>query len=108
MNAVPKHSPLRDRKYLLWLRSQRCEVTGSLATHVEAVEPAHIGTTGVGIKSPDNEAIPLCHTMHGISHRIGFAQFIRQFAPNELIVAAFRAYARERHQRWRAQGGRQT
>jgi hypothetical protein len=57
------HSPtLRSKKYLAFLRTQRCAVPNcSTWKHVEA---SHTGKHGTGIKASDREAIPLCQHHH--------------------------------------------
>jgi len=92
---------LRDRKYLDYLRTQSCLFTGAFGTDYETVDPAHIGTAGKGIKSPDNEAIPLLHSIHVRMHK-GEISAIRELAPDWLIREAFRAYARQMYQEWKA------
>jgi len=43
------------------------------------VEAAHIGRRGLGQKSSDREAIPLCSAHHREQHRIGLKQFERTY-----------------------------
>lgn len=97
-----KQPILRDRKYLDWLRTQPCIVTGLCGTEHEAVDPAHIGTLGKGIKSPDDEALPLLHSMHLVAHQHGEISMFRKYAPDWLIRAALRAYARELYADWKS------
>jgi hypothetical protein len=106
MTANPKNAPIRDRKYLNSQHRARCTFTGRVSTEAETVEPAHIGAAGMGLKSGDDETLPLSHTMHALSHRIGFAQLVRQFAPDAFIVAAVRAYCRERYREWLTKEGK--
>lgn len=97
-----KQPILRDRKYLDWLRDQPCIVTGLRGTEENAVDPAHVGTLGKGIKSPDNEALPLCHSLHALAHQRGEISMFREKAPDWLLRAALRAYARELYASWKA------
>jgi hypothetical protein len=90
-----KQPILRDRAYLDWLRTQPCILTGLHATDRNAVDPCHIGTAGKGLKSPDNEALPISHLLHVQAHQSGEVSMLRRCAPDWLIRAAFRAYARE-------------
>lgn len=99
----PKSPPLRDRLYLDWLRTQPCIITGHYATEYEAVDPAHIGTAGRGMKSPDDEALPIRHGLHAMMHAAGEASVLRAHAPNWLIREAFRALARESYRTWRGE-----
>ena len=90
-----KQPILRDREYLDWLRTQPCILTGFHGTDDEGVDPAHIGTAGKGLKSPDDEALPIRHSLHAEGHQSGEVSLLRHTAPDWLIRAAFRAYARE-------------
>lgn len=97
-------SAVRDRKYLDWLRTQPCLLTGRIATQLDAVDPMHIGTAGKGLKS-DDEAIPVLHSLHMEGHNSpGEVYMLRKHAPNWLLREAFRALAREYYKEWR--GGR--
>lgn len=89
---------IRDRKYLDWLRTQPCLVSGVRGTDFEAVEAAHIGTRGKALKSSDDEAIPLLHSIHAECHSRGEISTLRQMLPDHVIRAALRAYAREIYQ----------
>jgi len=93
MTAVPKLNPIRDRKYLDWLRTRPCLVSGYSG---EGVDPAHIGTLGRGIKSGDDEALPLRHIYHMQGHNSGEMSMFRQCLPDDVLRACLRAYARER------------
>ena len=92
---------IRDRQYLKWLRDQPCLITGWRAQEHLAIDPAHIGTSGTGIKSPDNHAIPLRHDLHEISHRIGFGNLLKQYAPDWLLRAMAKAYAEKMYQEYK-------
>jgi hypothetical protein len=72
---IPKNKPYRDRKYLDWLRDQPCFVTGTKTNDYETVDPAHTGTYGKGLKSPDNHSLPLLHSLHAKSHNNGSVSF---------------------------------
>lgn len=96
---------VRDKKYLLWLRDQRCVVTGYHGCEHNAVDPAHVGTLGKGIKSPDNEALPLAHSLHLYAHQHGEVSMFREKAPDDLIRAALRALAREMYAEWKESNG---
>lgn len=87
---------IRDPKYLLWLRTQRCLFTGLEASEYDGVEAMHIGTAGKGLKSPDNEALPALHSWHREAHQKGEVSKLRE-APDDVIRAAFRALAREKY-----------
>ena len=49
--------PQRDPRYLAWIRTQPCVVCGS----ARGIEASHTGPHGLGQKSPDTSAIPLCY-----------------------------------------------
>lgn len=85
---------IRDRKYLDWLRTERCAICGLVGPS----DPAHIGTAGKGLKSSDDEALPLCRYHHVVGHTKGEMLLFRNLAPAGLLRAAFRALAREMYQ----------
>lgn len=77
MTSCPKNQPLRSRSYLDLVRTMPCFFTGfdSVDTMAgEAVDPAHIGITGLGIKSPDWKVIPLIHSLHDLQTKYGWRQ----------------------------------
>lgn len=86
---------IRDRRYLDSLRRERCIITGQYGTDAMAIDPAHIGTAGRGLKSPDNEALPIRHDIHVRMHTEGEISVLRNLASDSLLRAAFRALARE-------------
>mgnify|MGYP003624506636 CR=1 len=90
-----KRPPLRDKKYLLWLRTQACVITGQYTSDDESVVAMHIGTAGRGLKSGDDEALPVCNSLHQEGHQRGEVSMLRGHAPDWLIRAMARAYARE-------------
>ena len=96
-----KQNILRDRAYLNALRDMPCILTGFRATDMEAVDACHIGTAGKGLKSPDSEALPIRHSLHAEGHQTGEASMLRHHAPDWLLRAAFRAYAREQYAAWK-------
>lgn len=100
MTAYPKLMPLRDRQYLDWLREQPCIISGRRGTADETVDPAHIGTLGKGIKSPDNEALPLLHRYHALGHSIGEMTMWRENMPPSLLREMLRLYARNYYKQW--------
>lgn len=103
MNAVPKLNPIRDRKYLDWLRDQPCILTGWRATEESAVDPVHVGTLGKSIKSSDDEALPVWHALHKFGHDHGEMSMFRKNMPDWLLRDALRAYAREFYRSYVAQ-----
>ncbi len=102
MTANPKLTIVRDRKYLDWLRTQPCVICGVSATQYLAVDPAHIGTLGKGIKSSDDEALPIKHDIHVAMHQHGEMSVIKDNMPDWLLREALRAYARQMYREWKA------
>lgn len=67
--------PQRNPRYLAWIRTQPCCVCGS----TRAIEASHTGPHGLGQKSADSSAIPLCAKHHRTGtdsyHRLGPRKF---------------------------------
>ena len=67
----PQHNP----RYLVWIRTQPCCVCGSK----QGIEASHTGPHGIGQKTPDSSAIPLCPRHHRTGadsdHRLGPRKF---------------------------------
>lgn len=67
--------PLRSPQYLAWIRTQRCVVCGAQ----RGIEASHTGPHGLGQKSADTTAIPLCSKHHRTGndsyHRLGPRRF---------------------------------
>lgn len=67
--------PLRNPRYLAWIRTQPCVVCGAR----RGIEASHTGPHGLGQKSPDSSAIPLCSKHHRTGndsyHRLGARRF---------------------------------
>lgn len=101
MPANPKSSFVKDRKYLDWLRTQSCLLTGASATQDMAIDPMHVGTAGKGLKA-DDEAIPVIHSLHQQGHSTGEISMLRANAPDWLLREAFRAYARQMYRAWKS------
>lgn len=119
---------VRDRKWLDHVRTLPCLVTGRRGhPEVETVDPAHIGRGGTGIKSSDDEVIPLLHSVHLDCHQRGeFTVLSSSLGPRvkaaiyksfeeagrtvpevplrewdrPTFMLALRAYAREEYDRW--------
>ena len=69
--------PCRNPQYLAWIRTLPCLVCGSRA----GVEASHTGPHGLGQKSSDLSAVPLCYrhhrTSHDSYHKMGARRFVR-------------------------------
>src|SRR5580698_1814491 len=70
--------PARNLKYLAWIRNQPRLVCGRTG----GIEAAHTGPHGMGQKSPDTSAIPLCARHHRTGrdsyHKLGPRAFEQQ------------------------------
>lgn len=97
---------IRDRAYLDWLRSERCVLTGQYGSDYDAVDPMHIGTLGRGIKSPDDEALPVLHSLHVLGHQRGEVSLFREMLPDTLLRCALRAWAREMYRDYLNEAGK--
>ena len=68
--------PVRDPKYLAFLRKLCCVVCGSY----RGVEAAHFGAHGMGQKASDLDALSLCHRCHRTGpksyHVLGARRFV--------------------------------
>ena len=73
VNTLCKQLPIRDKKYLDWIKSLPCVVC--LSKHYYHIsEPHHIplkGNSGKGTKTDDTRAIPLCNNHHSEYHQHG-------------------------------------
>ena len=67
--------PQRYSRYLAWIRTQPCVVCGTR----RGIEASHTGPHGLGQKSPDTSAIPLCSKHHRTGndsyHKLGSRKF---------------------------------
>ena len=67
--------PRRNSRYLAWIRTQPCIICGAR----RGIEASHTGPHGLGQKSPDTSAIPLCERHHRTGndsyHRLGPRRF---------------------------------
>jgi hypothetical protein len=67
--------PVRHPKYLAWIRTLPCLVCGAS----RGIEASHTGPHGLGQKSPDTSAIPLCTRHHRTGndsyHKLGPRKF---------------------------------
>ncbi len=95
---LPKDTQHRDRKYLDFLRDERCLFTGHLGC-----DPMHIGTAGRGLKCHDYWAIPIKHELHRhVGHQHGEISMIREHIPDWLLRECLRMYAAHLYKRWKA------
>lgn len=102
-----KEGVFRDKTYLDLIRSQklRCAVSGRPSTPDDKIVPAHIGIAGKGIKSPDNECLPLKDSLHRRQHSqqvtMSAHEFWIEVLSNDprLCLDMVKAYAREFHRK---------
>ncbi len=64
MNPQPKIKPVRDPKFLAFIRSQPCLICGGK----DQVHAHHTETGGIGTKGSDHSAVPLCWNHHREVH----------------------------------------
>ena len=62
-----KQRTLRDPHYLAWLRKLTCAFCGAWPPS----EASHYGKHGIGIKPPDDQALPACRACHARWHACG-------------------------------------
>jgi hypothetical protein len=67
--------PPRNREYLAWIRTLPCIICGA----IRGIEASHTGPHGLGQKSSDYSAIPLCVRHHRTGndsyHKLGPRRF---------------------------------
>lgn len=84
--------PVRDRKYLLLLRSRPCLVTGASASCNEDVVAAHVGQRpGVAMKAGDDTCIPLRAMTHQEAHLRGEIRYYQKHMQPRVFRAIFSA-----------------
>jgi hypothetical protein len=80
--------PKRDPMYLAWIRTLACVVCGS----TRGIEASHTGPHGLGQKSSDFSAIPLCYKHHRTGkdsyHRLGPQKFAQTHDLDILKIVA--------------------
>ncbi len=85
MRLRPRRGPDRSPEYLAWIRTLGCAVCSRVNGGVTVIEAAHtnaLGPKGMGQKTSDFSAIPLCSGHHreypDSYHRLGEPEFVRQ------------------------------
>lgn len=99
---LPKIEPIRDQRWLDHLKGERCIVTGLHGTDYDGIDPAHIGTLGRGIKSSDDEVLPVQHSIHLRMHSRGEINVLRAMLKDDVLRAALKALAREMYRDYEA------
>ena len=95
-----KSPPLRDKKYLKYLRNQPCVVTGRRATDSESVVACHIRAGhggGMGLKPGDDCTLPMLASVHRLQHSMGEVAFWRKHIPADILMRAVVAWAKARY-----------
>jgi hypothetical protein len=99
----PRRGPDRSPDYLAWIRTLRCVVCGRPPGSV-LIEAAHtnvLGPRGLGQKSTDFSAIPLCSGHHRYNkdsyHRLGEGWFahVHQIRLLELVQVLNSRYSQQ-------------
>src|ERR1019366_675591 len=100
----PRRGPNRSPEYLAWIRTLGCAVCSRVSGGATVIEAAHtnvLGPRGIGQKTSDFSAIPLCGGHHRENldsyHRLGerwFAQ-VHQIRLPELVQALNSRYGRQ-------------
>ncbi len=79
----PRRGPERCADYLAWIRTLGCVVCSRVSGESLVIEAAHtnvLGTRGLGQKSSDFSAVPLCRVHHRDGpesyHRLGEQRFV--------------------------------
>ena len=73
----PKEKRIIDKKYIEWIKSLNCCVTGARDPDPHHVNPQ--GGGGIGTKCSDRRAIPLSHFLHQEIHQIGKITFAEKY-----------------------------
>ncbi|HYF56836.1 MAG TPA: hypothetical protein VEA41_21485 [Salinarimonas sp.] len=98
---LPKARIIRDQDWLDHLKTERCILTGLYGNDYEGIDPAHIGTLGRGIKSSDDEVLPILHKFHALQPSMGEMTMWRTHLPDDVLRDALKALAREMYAKWK-------
>ena len=82
----PKRRPLRDPKYLAWIRTQPCVLSQwCIDRAMNDIHAHHVpehGHASVGQKVSDRRTVPLCRIGHSTYHQIGRVYFEDRYMVN--------------------------
>jgi hypothetical protein len=101
--TLARRGPDRSPEYLAWIRTLGCVVCSSVSEGLTVVEAAHtnvLGARGMGQKTSDFSAVPLCAGHHrecsDSYHRLGEQYFAQehQLDLSCLVAALNRLYRR--------------
>lgn len=89
-----KHKTSRDSKYLEFVRSRPCVVTGEESNRVVAHHVRCLGGGGIGLKPSDYVCIPLTAEQHSRLHHMGEKSFWQDVGinPEEVITMTILVY----------------
>ena len=73
MSRIPKRKTMRSEPYKAFIRRLPCMICGRESQHHHEPLNGH----GMGLKGPDNEALPLCVVHHNQRHAVGRETFYR-------------------------------
>ncbi len=81
----PRRGPDRNPDYLAWIRTLECVVCARMSCGATVIEAAHtnaLGRRGIGQKTTDFSAVPLCAAHHrerlDSYHRLGEQRFAQK------------------------------
>jgi hypothetical protein len=92
---APRPAEKSAKGFLQWLRGRECACASDLcAGRMEAAHVPHKATKGVGTKSSDAFAIPLCSSHHRSQHSLGWQTFqnLYGFSAENLAEAYWQAW----------------
>jgi hypothetical protein len=99
---IPKATIIRDRRYLDDTHSMPCLFTGNESGEHGSVVPCHVGRLGKGIKSSDDEVLPLWWIFNETRNPPGYpikwrseVEMLRLCPPDDVVLRAYRALGRE-------------
>jgi len=94
---APRPSEKSATSFLQWLRGRPYLIGGNCAGRIEAAHVDYAGDKGMGTKSSDRYAVPLCAAHHAEQHNAGIRTFEARHNVN--MLSASMAY-------WKAWPGR--
>lgn len=90
--GIREPEQIRSPSHLAWVRGHCCAIAGKSGHICEGrMEAHHVregSNGGMGMKSDDSDAVPLCAEGHALGHRIGWQSFQRVYLVNLPSIAA--------------------
>lgn len=94
IKSYPKTKTVRDKKYLKWLRTQRCSNPNCMHGGVKVdVVATHTGGA-MALKGDDSSALPLCFWCHAEEH-MGALTFWKGTDREQLVIGHRKRYRKE-------------